>query len=74
MHITYLIFWTMSFGFTWIGCKMTEEIHRLAICLAGSILLIWGFAIAPESMHWLVEILSISLCGFLSIMEKQIPS
>ncbi|WP_317107869.1 hypothetical protein [Chroococcidiopsis sp. SAG 2025] len=55
---------------------MTEEIHRLAICLAGSILLIWGFAIAPESMHWLVEVFSISLClcGFLSVMERQIPS
>jgi hypothetical protein len=64
----------MSLGFTWIGWKTTEEIHRLAILLIGSIFLVWGFAIAPSSMHLLVEILSVSLCGILSVIERQISS
>lgn len=52
---------------TWVGVKTTEEVHRIASLLAALLLLIWGFAVAPESVHLLIEGLLMSLYGALSV-------
>lgn len=39
--------------------RTKEEIHRIAAMVVGTIVLVWGFALAPLSFQLLFEIISV---------------
>jgi len=59
MPPAYLIFLLSGLGIVWLGLKTDEEIIRIAAAIAGSILLIWGFALTPMHFQLVAEIISI---------------
>jgi hypothetical protein len=55
----YLVFLLAGLGIIGIGLRTGEEVVRIAAAIAGSILLIWGFALTPLPFQLLVEAISI---------------
>jgi hypothetical protein len=59
--MTFLIFLLLGIGILWLGRRATDDIPLIGVSLSGIILLVWGFAIAPFSVQFLVELLLVGL-------------
>jgi len=54
--MTSLVFLVAGFGASLIALRTKDEVNRIAALIAGSIFLIWGFALTPQAFQILVEV------------------
>jgi hypothetical protein len=54
--MTGLIFLAVGLGTFGMALTTRDDVNRIAVMIAGSIFLVWGFALAPLPFQLLVEI------------------
>lgn len=54
--MTGLIFLAVGLGTFGMALSTRDDVNRIAVMIAGSIFLVWGFALAPLPFQLLVEI------------------
>jgi hypothetical protein len=54
-----LILLLMGLGIFFLALKSQDEIHRITAMISGTILLIWGLALAPLAFQLVIEIVSV---------------
>jgi VIT1/CCC1 family predicted Fe2+/Mn2+ transporter len=59
MTATYLILLAVGIGIIWVGLRSKDEVYRLASGVTGAIFLIWGFALTPSQLQFLVEAITL---------------
>ncbi len=59
MDATYLILWAVGLGIIWLSLKTKDEVYRLGAVVAAAIFLIWGFALTPSQLQFLMEAIAL---------------
>ncbi|MEH2423496.1 MAG: hypothetical protein V7K48_22050 [Nostoc sp.] len=59
-----LVLLLIGLGIFFLALRTKDEIHHIAAMLAGTISLVWGFALAPLSFQLLFEIISVLAAFF----------
>ncbi|WP_375515691.1 hypothetical protein [uncultured Nostoc sp.] len=54
-----LVLLLIGLGTFFFALRTKEEIHRIAAMATGTIIMVWGFALAPLSFQLLFEIISV---------------
>jgi hypothetical protein len=56
MHMAGLVLLAVGLGIFGMALSTKDDVNRIAVMVAGAIILVWGFALAPLPFQLLIEI------------------